>query len=176
MQYILGIGTNVGNKIQNIKSVIKLLSNKKSINIIDTSSFYISKPLLPTNFDKEHNKEFINGAVLVEYLYTPESLYRLLWKIEKEMGREKNHKKWLPRIIDLDILIAKDIVVDTVKLQIPHLEFLKRDFALFPACDLAANWIHPVSKKSIAEHKQNIDKCFITSVVEDFLCKKGHLV
>ncbi|ORU77989.1 2-amino-4-hydroxy-6-hydroxymethyldihydropteridine diphosphokinase, partial [Francisella tularensis] len=62
----------------------------------------------------------------------PDELLVLLKDIELKIGRDLNAPAWSPRVIDLDILAAEDLILETDKLTIPHKELINRSFALAP--------------------------------------------
>ena len=148
MLYVLGIGTNLGNKIANIKTAIEHISGK--LNIIKISNIHKSKALLKPEHPKEWDKPFLNLAILIKFNATPEQLLEILKLIELKMGRNKNSPTWSPRIIDLDILIAEKFTINTPNLQIPHIEFFNRDFALIPASEVAPDIMY--EQKTLIEH------------------------
>jgi 2-amino-4-hydroxy-6-hydroxymethyldihydropteridine diphosphokinase len=66
------------------------------------------------------------------------------------MGRIRTGKN-APRIIDIDILFFNREIISTPDLLIPHPRIPDRRFVLVPLNEIAADFIHPVSGKSIRE-------------------------
>jgi 2-amino-4-hydroxy-6-hydroxymethyldihydropteridine diphosphokinase len=93
---------------------------------------------------------FLNQVVLVETLLEPELLLLEVQAIERQMGRERI-TKWDRRIIDIDILFYDQVIYQSDTLQIPHPWIEQRNFVLAPLAEIAAAFIHPISKKSIRE-------------------------
>ena len=86
---------------------------------------------------------FLNGAVRLRTLYSPEELLKRIHETE-ERGQRTREIHWGPRTIDLDILLYEDQVIETEELIIPHREMHKRMFVLEPLRQLAP-WVrHPV--------------------------------
>jgi 2-amino-4-hydroxy-6-hydroxymethyldihydropteridine diphosphokinase len=154
MLYVIGIGTNLGNKIANIKDAIKLVSEK--LNVIKISTLYKSEALLKPEHPKEWDRSFLNMALLIKFNAEPEELLEILKLIELKMGRNKNYPTWSPRIIDLDILIAENLTIDISNLQIPHRDFFNRDFALIPAAEIAPDIIY--QQKTLKKHCKKFKK------------------
>ena len=160
MKYIIGIGTNLGNKIENINQALNYIKDK--LEIIRVSSIYQSKALLKLNSPKDWDIPYFNLAILVIYNNTPLTLLKLLQSIESKMGKSRDHLTWSPRVIDLDILIAENFTYQDSKLHIPHPEFLNRDFALIPAAEIAPD----ITYKNTSETLMNISNKFKNSKLE----------
>lgn len=139
--YIL-LGTNMGEKFQNLELAIVLME-KRGCEIIKKSSVYKTEAWGNTNQDF-----FLNQVVEIESKETPRNLLTLLLSIEESMGR-KRIKKWEPRIIDLDILFYKEMVLDFADLVVPHKHLHERNFTLLPLQEIAPNFIHPIFNREI---------------------------
>jgi 2-amino-4-hydroxy-6-hydroxymethyldihydropteridine diphosphokinase len=72
------------------------------------------------------------------------------------MGRPQVDLRWGPRVIDLDILLAGKLVINTPTLTLPHAEMHERLFVLVPFSDIAPNTVHPVKKKQICTLKDDL--------------------
>lgn len=124
----IGIGTNIGDKKNNI---IKALGELSKFNIIKKiSKLYKSKA-----WGYKEQDDFFNIAIKIETDFNPFELLNNLKKIEEAIGREKSFR-WGPRIIDLDILLYENRVISTVKLTVPHKEMINRLFVLIPLKDI----------------------------------------
>lgn len=141
MSVFLGLGSNIGNREENINSAIKKLS--KEIKIINISKFIETEPYGYTNQPK-----FINCAIEGETNLTPYELLDFCLNIEKEMGRIREIR-WGPRNIDIDILFYGNLIINSNILTIPHPEIEKRLFVLEPLNEIAPDFIHPILKKTI---------------------------
>tara|TARA_B100000424_G_scaffold269124_1_gene265365 strand:+ start:1075 stop:1386 length:312 start_codon:yes stop_codon:yes gene_type:complete len=83
----LGIGSNLGNKISNIKKAMDLLLTK-NIHIEKLSSFYETPSWPNNNFPK-----FINVVIKIQTNLSLIELFKIIKKIEKSVGRKKKLKK-----------------------------------------------------------------------------------
>lgn len=142
-EIILGIGSNVGNKLNNIKLAIQKLVNTQIISNVKISNLYESKALLPDNAPKNWDINFYNLAICAETTLTPQILLSKIKNIEAEIGRI-NRGVWSPREIDIDILAYGDNIIKDDNLTIPHKFFIARPFAILPALEVAPNWKYPV--------------------------------
>ena len=147
--YYFSIGTNIGDRIKNLNYSIEYL--KKYIEIISLSSVYKTKPL-----DMKSGTDFFYNMIIKgKSTMRPENMLAVIEGIEKTMGRKKKHNKnqlYEDRIIDLDILLAGDLIINSEKLIIPHKEMLNRTFVLVPLIELSPNLFHPVNNQLIASH------------------------
>lgn len=127
----LGLGTNLGNKADNLKNAISALSNS-NCKIISESSIYISEP-----WGFNSDETFYNMVIQINTAHSPNDLLDLCKSIERKMGRKpKKSKGYESRLIDLDILYYDDIEIQTENLQIPHLFIKERLFVLSPLLEI----------------------------------------
>ncbi len=147
----LSIGTNLGNKLENIKKTIDLI--QKNRKIMKISSIYKSK-----SWGYESENDFYNIVLSLQTNETAFELLETLNKIEKTIGRtKKTTTKYSDRIIDIDILFFNNEVIEEKNLIIPHKLLHKRDFVLQPFNEIAPELIHPLLKKTIAELLEQIN-------------------
>jgi 2-amino-4-hydroxy-6-hydroxymethyldihydropteridine diphosphokinase len=143
----LGLGSNLGNRQENLDAALKLLSQR--MQIIKLSSIYDTEPLGNTS-----QPRFLNLVCEVKTRLTPEGLLALAKGIEFKMGRRSRTGE--PRTIDVDILLYGDKVLKTEDLEIPHPRMGERRFVLVPLAEIAPDVVHPVTGKKIKEMNQAI--------------------
>jgi 2-amino-4-hydroxy-6-hydroxymethyldihydropteridine diphosphokinase len=141
----IGIGSNLGDAMDNCRRAVQAISLDTSNQLLRCSPFYRTEPM-----GKMDQPWFVNGVVAVETLLTPRDLLKFMHSIEKKMGRERR-ERWEPRIIDLDILFYDKKIVNEVDLQIPHPRLHERRFVLVPLRDIAPDLIHPVLAKTVSK-------------------------
>jgi len=141
--YLL-LGSNIGDKRQHLSKAQKCIAEQLG-DIINYSSIYLSE-----SWGLTDQPDFVNQILEIEFTNTPEILLRQLLSIEKSMGRERA-EKWTSRIIDIDILYFKDLILSGDNLQIPHPQIAERRFTLEPLTEIAPDFIHPVLGKTNAE-------------------------
>ena len=128
--FVIGIGTNLGNKVENIIKSLSILSQHLSIHKI--SNVYVSPALLLPGMPRTWQKDYLNLAILITYNKHPRNLLSTLKQMEQRMGRDLDAPRFSPRVIDLDILISTCKYWEDDFLQIPHKNFFKRSFAYLP--------------------------------------------
>lgn len=147
--YLL-LGSNMGNRRQNLRDAIEHIENYAG-KVIKTSSVYETAP-----WGKPDQPTFFNQAVLIETHLAPAMLMHELLAIERLLGRKRNDtNKWEQRIIDIDILFYNNDTLQTEQLTIAHPLLHERNFALKPMLELAPDHKHPVSGINIEELAKN---------------------
>ena len=145
---ILSIGTNIGNRKQNIKNAVKALDEIGKVTTI--SPIYSSEPW---GFESENG--FYNIALILETSLSPLELLKETQRIEKELGRTaKTTTTYTDRIIDIDLIDYDNQIIDTDTLTLPHKLMHKRNFVLYPLTDIAPEWQHPTLKLTALELKK----------------------
>ena len=148
----LSIGSNMGDKKQNLFTAIEKIGLIKHTTVTKTSTIVETEP-----FGVKEQDDFLNACLEIKTLLYPHELLEELLKIEEEMGR-KRIKKWGPRIIDIDILLFYKEVIEDDDLAVPHPWMCDRSFVLDPLCEIAPNVVHPLEKKTIFNLKRVLDE------------------
>jgi len=131
MKAWLGLGSNLQQPAEQLKKALESLSSTECIEILRTSSFYRTPPWGDTQQD-----DFINAVAEIETSLEPVPLMHGLQCIETSMGRQRDGRRWGPRLIDLDLLLYGDQRVQSDELEIPHPRMHERAFVLMPMCEL----------------------------------------
>ncbi|MFZ9034588.1 MAG: dihydropteroate synthase [Francisellaceae bacterium] len=158
VQVVLGLGSNIGRKLDYLRQAVKCLEQEPSIELEKISAVYESAALLPPDAPGDWNRNFYNIAVLIETDLSAEALLVCVQKIECDIGRPPTHAYWSPRVIDIDILCYGDKSMETVNLSIPHRYLLKRAFALVPLLEVMPKWRHPLVDIDLHRHAKSLDK------------------
>lgn len=120
----IGIGSNLGNRQQNINKAISYLKDSDKIEVKKVSSIYETEPI-----GGPPQGKFLNGVIEIETDLSPLDLLDRLDEIEMKLGRVRSEKNG-PRTIDLDILLYSDIQINNERLTIPHPHMQEREFVL----------------------------------------------
>ena len=140
----LAIGSNLGNKINNIE-IAKFELEKYKIKILKSSSNYISE-----SWPNPSMPNYINIIIKIKTTLVPIELLRICNLIELKLGRVRS-KKNAPRTCDIDIIDYDKMIINKKNNQLilPHPRMSKRNFVLLPLFELNKSWIHPKSKINI---------------------------
>lgn len=152
MKAVLGLGSNIGFRGENIKTAIKSLALVPGVKILRESSVYKTSP-----WGLTQQRDFYNNVVEVETELSPNALLGACLGIEAAMGRVRVLENG-PRIIDIDVLVYENAVSDTKELQLPHPRIGERMFVLVPLIDLYEDLnVLGVSYKNAYENLLKID-------------------
>ena len=149
----MGLGSNLGNRQQNIEDAVRLVQERVG-QVVRQSSLMESEPW---GFESCHN--FLNAVILCQTTKSPHEVLTLTQQIERDLGRikkstrlpvekstrlpvekstrlpvsqEASGRQYADRPIDIDILLYDDLTVDDPDLKIPHPLMHKRDFVMKP--------------------------------------------
>jgi len=137
----IGIGSNLGNRIENITKA-KYFLDLNGINITKSSSYYET-----LSWPDPNKPKFINIVVQSNTKASPEKLLKIFKSIEKKLGRKKKSKN-SPRTCDIDIISYNQKIL-TGNITIPHKRMHIRNFVLIPLFELNKNWFHPKTNENI---------------------------
>ncbi len=143
----LGLGTNLGDKEQNLHSAI-LYIEKQIGSVVSLSAFYNSEP-----WGFESVNSFLNAVLCVETDLLPLDLLHQTKQIEVCMGRTAKSSDGIysDRIMDIDLLLYDDLIMETPQLVLPHPLMNQRVFVMEPLAQIAPDLKHPVLHCTMAE-------------------------
>lgn len=127
----LGIGSNLGDRFQNIRLALKKIRKLKKIKLLKVSKIIETKPV-----GGPLQGNFLNAAVKIQTRLSPTELLNNLQLIEQELGRINTVRNG-PRAIDLDILTFAEKKIKTKRLVVPHPRMKNRQFVLIPLQQIA---------------------------------------
>lgn len=129
----LGLGSNQGERDIFLYRALQELTAHPKINVVKCSSIYETDPYGPVP-----QPDFLNMVIEIETALSPIELLNATQHIEAKLDR-KREVRWGPRTIDLDILLYNQENIKMEKLQIPHVELIKRAFVVLPLYEIAPN-------------------------------------
>ena len=129
-EIILALGSNLGNREDNLSKSISLIG-KKIGKVTKISKYFENNPV---GFDSTNT--FINMCIKVETTKEPLEILKELSSIEKSLGRKKTKKEYEDRPLDVDIILFNELVMTSEDLIIPHPRYTSRPFVLVPMCEI----------------------------------------
>lgn len=151
MRIYIGVGSNISPETHIALALDEITA---AAPIISISTFYKSPPA-----DAPGTPDFINGVCCIDTAMDVRSLkFDVLRNIEKELGRVRSEDRNAPRPIDLDILIAGDVVCDDADLSVPDPEVLRRPFLYRPLLELDPGMIWPGDGSPISAKIEGLEE------------------
>lgn len=139
----IGLGSNVGDKVENLKRAMARLFAGPEFEFVAASSIWRTAPWGYLDQDW-----FANACAVGRTMLSPEEALGFTQGVEEELGREETFR-WGPRIIDVDILYLGDDKVASQRLIIPHKEMFNRAFVLAPLAEIRPDLV--LDDRSIRE-------------------------
>lgn len=139
----VAFGSNLGDKKKYLDDGIQALKDTPHCRMETISEYLVTEP-----YGGVEQDNFLNGALKLRTLLTPEELLDRLHEIEAAANRERI-VHWGPRTLDLDILFYDSEIIDTPDLHIPHIDMENRDFVLIPMAEIAPYYRHPVLNRTM---------------------------
>ena len=144
MRVAIALGSNLGDREAQLRGAVASLA--LVITRLRVSSLYETDPVdVPGS-----QPMFLNAAAIGESDLSPRAVLDAMQSIEQQFGRERPYSG-APRTIDLDLILYGDSVINAPGLTVPHPRFRERRFVLEPLAEIAADWVDPVTAKTIRE-------------------------
>lgn len=141
----LGLGSNVGDRENQLKEAIRLLDEQSGIKVVKVSSFYETEPVGYVD-----QPDFFNLCVEIQTELSPKAVLERGLAIEQQLHRVRK-ERWGPRTLDIDILLYGDQIIEEQDLTIPHPRMTERAFVLIPLQEIAPNKVEPRTQTKIKD-------------------------
>ena len=159
----LSLGSNLGDKINNLQTTINLIDSKVG-DVLLISSVYQTKA------EGFVGEDFLNCCVSLRTSMEPKILIKELINIESQNGRLRSNRNiYESRSIDIDILFYEDKIINQHNLTIPHPRMIERNFVIKPLLDIAKSKIHPVLNRTISEIDLDLGDTEIIKINDDLV-------
>ena len=126
---MLGLGANLGDARAGLERTLSRLRQHPALRVSAVSSLWRSAPV-----DAE-GPDFLNAVVAIDTALAPHAMLMLAQSLESEEGRVRPHRN-APRTLDVDLLLAGSLVLETPFLTLPHPRMHQRAFVLAPLLEI----------------------------------------
>lgn len=168
----IGMGSNLGDSIEILRSAIVSLAATEGIVIERVSSVYRTKAVGPPQPD------YLNAATIVATELTAIDLLRRMQTIELTYGRVRS-ERFGARTLDLDLLLYGEETIcltaaesEDLDLVVPHPRMRDREFVLAPLAEIAAEWREPLYGLTILALRQKVSDGGITRLSDSLTRSK----
>lgn len=135
MKYVVALGANLGNRLEVLENAIGQINTFAEVRSV--SSFIETAPV-----GGPEQPDYMNGVLIAESDLTPEEFLIKLHEIENAAGRTREIR-WGARTLDLDIIVAGEVIQDDVDLTLPHPRAHERAFVLQPWFEIEPDAVLP---------------------------------
>lgn len=154
MEIGLSLGSNLGDRLQNLKAAKKLILAPGNAAFIAQSPVYETDPVdVPAS---DRYMPFLNAVLIVASETTVKDLQNIFRRIELEMGRAPEAARNSRRPIDIDIIYAGALRIEADGVMIPHPRWFQRRFVLQPLCDLRPDLVIPGQASAVQDVLRNL--------------------
>jgi dihydroneopterin aldolase/2-amino-4-hydroxy-6-hydroxymethyldihydropteridine diphosphokinase len=141
---------SIGSNIEDRKGYLDFAVTKFKNTMAHTSVVAVSDYIETEPYGMTDQASFLNGALEIRTLLSPQELLDTLHQMEAIAGRKRD-VHWGPRTLDVDIIFYDDLVLTNPNITIPHADMANRDFVLRPLMQLCPGYVHPLYQKTVAQ-------------------------
>lgn len=148
MRTAVALGSNLGDRFENLRAARGQITELAMVQPpVVSSAIYETEPVgCETGASR-----FLNTIVEFDYHGDPVQLLEEFFRIEKSLGRKRNHQKNVSRTIDIDLLYSGDRRINNERLQLPHPRLHQRKFVLQPLADIQPEMVLPGQTRTVRE-------------------------
>jgi len=140
----IALGSNLGDRLGHLHRAIDHLRH-------DLADLRVSTIIETAPVDvPDEQPPYLNAAVVGRYAGTADELLQRLHALEAALGRTRARPR-AARTLDLDLILFGNLIVKKPGLEIPHPRFRERQFVLEPLREIAADWVDPITGKTIQD-------------------------
>jgi 2-amino-4-hydroxy-6-hydroxymethyldihydropteridine diphosphokinase len=154
LEFGFSLGSNLPDRLEHLQQARQGILEVPATTSLAQSSVYETEPV---GVKPEYaHLAFLNSVVVVESPLAPNEWLTQLQAIEKALGRERSEDRYAPRTVDVDILYAGDLCIDSGGLTVPHPRWAERGFVMVPLAEVRADRVMPGTNKTVQEHLEEI--------------------
>ncbi len=148
---LISLGANLGDPRESMFAAKRLLTNCFGSSNVNCSRLYRTPPI----GGPSGQEDFLNAVVAIQTDKSVWEVWETIKTIESTLGRQRQ-LRWEARRIDIDLLLYGGHRIWTPHLKVPHPRMCMRTFVLLPACEVASDWVDPVTQWSILQLAENL--------------------
>ena len=145
----LGLGSNIDAE-KNLRLAVNEL--RRLFGEVRVSPVYRSAAL---GFE---GPDFLNLVVALGTEMSPFELVEHIERIHAMAGRTRGPDRYSSRPLDIDLLLYGDRIDPEPPLRLPRRDILEHSFVMRPLADIAPDFVHPVTGKTIGDHWREFDR------------------
>lgn len=145
---LIGLGANLPGRFGSVDAALaaaRAALPGRGLPVVAASSIWLTAPVPVSD-----QPWYCNQVVRVETDLGAEGILSRLLGLETDLGRVRSVPN-APRVMDMDLLCHGIIICDNADLILPHPRLHQRAFVLYPLREIAPDWVHPVSGRSVEQ-------------------------
>tara|TARA_B100001778_G_C18559725_1_gene617200 strand:- start:477 stop:980 length:504 start_codon:yes stop_codon:yes gene_type:complete len=154
MEFGFSLGSNLGDRINFLKSAKDLIQDLDHTFLLEYSPIYETSPV---NVNVEYSHlNYYNAFIIIESSVAIKKWWTKISCIEENLGRIRNNTVNSPRTIDIDLIYANSKIINSDELIIPHPRWFERLFVLKPFSDVRPDLILPGVSSKVKDILDNL--------------------
>ena len=141
MEVALCLGVNLGDRLGQLRRARAAVAALPGVRVVAQSPVYETAPV---GVRPEYaHLAFLNAVLVIETDRSAPELQADLSAVEQQLGRVRGEDRFAPRTIDIDMLYAGDLFLETDRLTVPHPRWAERRFVVQPLADVRPDLVLP---------------------------------
>lgn len=129
----IGLGSNLGQRERHIRFALRELESAGGIRVLRCSTLHETEAV----GGPSGQPRYLNAVAELATELDPHALLMRLHEVEARHGRERGVPNG-PRTLDLDLLVYRNLSIDTQNLRVPHPRMWQRAFVMRPLREICA--------------------------------------
>lgn len=154
MELGFSLGGNLGDRLAYMQAARDALIAVEGSAFLSQSPIYETSPVGVRAVYKE--LLYYNAVVVLSSPLSMDQWALELARIEEQLGRERTEDKNAPRTIDVDLIYADDLFIDSGGLIVPHPRWASRRFVLQPLADVRPDLRLPGESEPVKHLLRNL--------------------
>ncbi len=142
----VALGSNLGDRAGHLGHAVRRLRAEPGLHVTAVSHFYETPPV----GGPAGQGPYLNAALTLDTARPADDLLHLLHRVEHHAGRVRTVTD-APRPLDLDLLLYGDLTIHFPHLTVPHPRLHERAFVLVPLAEVAPDWVHPPTGRTVQQ-------------------------
>ncbi len=149
MEVGLSLGSNLGDRLANLRAARDAIAALDGVRLTAASPVYETEPVGVRPRYRE--LAYLNAVIVVVADQPIDALSERLHAIEDGLGRVRGSDRYAPRTIDIDVLYADAVRVARDDLTLPHPRWAARRFVVQPLADVRPALVLPGERRCVAD-------------------------
>lgn len=145
----LSLGSNLGDRLEHLREAKRRIAQLSGVRLLAQSPVYETEPVGVK--PKYRHLKFLNAVLVIDCAMTGPECLVCLRQVEDEMGRRRTPERFAPRTIDIDLIYAGDVRVESADLCLPHPRWHQRRFVVQPLADVRPDLVVVGQTKTVRE-------------------------